>query len=215
MFATILGKAQGHWGQLAITIFGFIEWGCSIRLYDNATRQPGGPTALDKIWLASQTFTMISSFTAFLRLPVVYDLAPEYIPNIKRGLDVVGDVVAGLWYFFQALAELLGRPSLWARSGWTADHRDFYATAKVGQPFESTLSATGSFPPVGIRLDDLVTAPPFLEFSAADPWEGQNLTVHLNGTPTEVKDYEFPVLVTNSYDPNNPAWYTFHLHVEK
>lgn len=141
--------------------------------------------------------------TAFMRLPVVYDLAPEYIIPAKRGIDVVGDVVAGLWYFFMPLAELCGRPTFFAR--------DWPATIKVNAGFQRELQGSGQFPPLGWRIEDPSKAPPWLVFKAAASDKPYNVILH--GTPTEVHDYEFQVRVTNSYDPNNSTVQTLKLSV--
>src|SRR5204863_7048610 len=96
-WGSILAKSQGGWGQVFISFFGLVEWVCSWALWGIALKDGAKP--VDHVWFFSQTLSMLSSVTAFLRLPVVYDLQPEVIIPAKYGIDVFGDMASGLWYF--------------------------------------------------------------------------------------------------------------------
>jgi hypothetical protein len=203
-----LADAQGTGGQAWITLFGLGEWACSWALWGIALKEGAKP--LDQIWFFSQTLSMISSFTAFLRIPVVFDAQPEVVKPLKYGLDGVGDLVAGCWYVFMSLAVLLEGGPHFDSDDWPKD------PVKVGSTIRATLEDSGGqFGPPGWRFDDLDSLPAGdHRFVALDPGKAGYNRVVVELTPTVPGIYQIPIRETNGYDPNVSNVKTFPLVVE-
>jgi hypothetical protein len=201
-----LATAQGSKGQAWITLFGLGEWACSLALWGIAWRD--GAKAIDHVWFVSQTLSMASSVTAFMRLPVVYEDRPP-VQMAKYLIDGVGDIGAGIWYIAMAGEQIYEGAPKFSAIDWPK------APVQVGDTFRGTLEDAGcTFGPPGWRFDDVESLPRGESRFVAMPPDGANNLVGVEITPAVPGSFQIQVRETNGYDPNLSTVKSFPLTVE-
>jgi hypothetical protein len=199
-FYFILGTAQGNFGNLAITVLGWAEFLLSCVLCGYGAERNGRMAA---IWLVSQTLSMVSSLTAFMRVLPSYQENPD-LRMAKIAIDCIGDLCSGFIYLVMGAVNADQYPRIVAER-WPTE-------VVAGTPFEGVLYASPTdvpdgryagqipFDPPGWRFDDQSQVPAGLAFG-----EGRPGRVTISGTvPLEAardEPYVFDVRCGNTYEP--------------